>query len=254
MRMKCAPTLAIILCSLAISLPVSGQTVKIETIDGPPWGFLGTDGKPTGMMFEISNRIAQEAGLHYTNDLVPYARTAADIEYGTADFVLRFSNDQLLRGALQLATITSMPIIAVGPAGTRYKSLDDLHGKTVGIVRAGRYDDKFDNDSAIKKYDAKDYVQIVRMLVKNRLDAGVGSSVGLYYSAHVAGIRPQELGEPLVLGSRDFILHFSRKNANSETSKALKEAVDKLAKSGEIKKIIRKYLGDYSSDAESLSR
>lgn len=250
MRLKWNLTLSTLLCVMAAVMPVWGQTLKIETIDGPPWGFVGADGKPAGMMFEISNRIAEEAGLPYTNTLVPYARTAADITHGVADFILRFSNDELLLGAVQVATIVSMPIIAVGPAGTRYRSLEELHGKTVGIVRGGHYDDKFDNDVAIQKYGAKDYVQITKMLAHKRLDAGVGSNIGLYYSAHVAGIRPQELGEPLVLGRKDFILHFSKKNANPETTKALKSAVDKLIKRGEVKKIIRKYLGDYALDVE----
>lgn len=237
MRQKLLATLLFALTQAAMSAPL-----RIETIKGPPWGFTGSDGQPTGMMHEISNRIAQEAGLPYTNTLVPYARTAFDIESGKADFILRFGNEQMLRAAIPVATIVSMPVIAVGPSGTRYKSLAELHGKTVGVVRSSAYEEKFDADTSIKKYPVNDYVMMANMLAMRRLDAGVGASAGLYYGAYLAGVRPDQLGEPLVLGHNEFVLFFSKQTATPETLKALKTAVDKLSASGEIRSIVNKYV------------
>ena len=245
MRMNLGASLYGIVFSLVLALPAVGHTLKIDTIAVAPFGFTGADGKPTGMMYEIGNRIAEEAGFKHTNDIIPYARTIIDLESGAADFVLRFTNEQLPQIAVQVATVVTMPTIVVGLAGSRYKSLNDLHGKSVGQLRGGKFDDKFDADSAITKYEANDYIQIMRMLAAKRLDAGIGSSVGVYYSANSVGIKPEELGAPLVLSSKDFILHFSKKNADPKTTQALKAAVEKLNKQGEIKKIINKYMGDY---------
>ena len=229
----------------ALALAAHGAPLRIETIKGPPWGFTGSDGQPTGMMYEISNRIAQEAGLPYTNTLVPYARTAFDIESGKADFIVRFGNEQMLRAAIPVASVVSMPVIALGPSGTRYKALEDLHGKTVGVVRSSAYEVRFDADTAINKYPVNDYVMMANMLAMRRLDAGVGASAGLYYGAYQAGVRADQLGEPLVLGHNEFVLFFSRQNATPDTLQALKAAVDKLQASGEIRRIVNKYTSAY---------
>ena len=221
--------------------PAMAASLRIETINGPPWGFVGSDGQPTGMMYEISNRIAQEAGFSFTNSLVPYARTGFDIESGSADFILRFSSEHMTRGAIPVATIVTMPVILIGPKGTQYKSLEELRGKTVGVVRSSRYVEKFDSDDAIKKYAVNDYEKMTTILSMRSLDAGVGASAGLYYGAYMAGVPREQLGEPLVLGQNDFVLFFSKKTANPDTLKALKAAVDKLTASGEIRKIVNKY-------------
>lgn len=192
-------------------------------------------------MYEIGNRIAEEAGFSYTNALVPYPRTAVEIEHGSADFVLRFGNDQMARDAVPVAAVADMPIILIGPAGTRFDHLNDVRGKTVGTVRTSKYVEQFDLDTAIQKYAVKDYVVMTRMLVLRRLDAGVGSSVGLFYGAYTAGVKPEELGIPLVLGRNEFILFFSKKTAKPETIAKLKEAVGKLIASGEITQIIDRY-------------
>lgn len=227
---------------LLIGASAESTPLRIITIHGPPWGFIDGDGKPTGMMYEISNRIAETAGLPYTNALIPYARTAVEIESGRADFVLRFGNAHLDRAAIAVVPIITMPIVLVGPRGVHYRSLEELHGKSVGVVRTSKYVDAFDSDTAIDKYPVNDYLIMARMIATGRLDAGVGSSAGLYYGAFLAGIKPEQLGAPLVLGENQFILYFSIKNAKPETVKALRNAVNTLCRNGEIRNIVHKYL------------
>ena len=60
-----------VVMALALVLPASGKALRIETIASVPFGFIDTDGNPTGIMYEISNRIAEEAGLPYTNKIIP---------------------------------------------------------------------------------------------------------------------------------------------------------------------------------------
>lgn len=226
---------------ICLSAPLRAEPLRIETILGPPWGFIDSDGRASGMMYEIGNRIAEVAGLDYTNALVPYPRTATDMESGIADVVLRFGNEHLARVAVPVGVVVSMPVILVGPKGANYKQLSELHGKTVGVVRTSSYTAQFDADSLINKYAVNDYVTMARMLSMRRLDAGVGSSVGFFYGAYLAGVKKEELGQPLVLGSNDFILFLSRRSARPETMRALKEAIQKLTASGEIKAIMNKY-------------
>lgn len=245
-EMKVVSLLAIVATLLALPCLAIGAPLRIATILGAPWGFIGSDGQPTGMMYEIGNRIAEVAGLRYTNSLVPYPRTAADIENGIADVTIRFGNDQMTRGAVPVDVVVSMPIIVVGPSGKNYSKLSELHGKTVGVVRTSKYVEQFDTDNAIQKYPVNDYVTMAKMLAMRRLDAGIGSSLGLSYGAYLAGVKPQDIGVPLVLGSNDLILFVSKKTAQPETTRALKEALKKLSASGEIRQIMSKYSKSFS--------
>jgi len=237
--------------ALFLSGPVISQSLKIETIPGAPWGFIGDNGKVTGMMYEIGNRIAEEAGFNYTNLVVPYARTAIDVESGRADFVLRFPNDQLMRVALPVAKIVTMPIAVLGPSGTQYHSLSELSGQRIGYIRTSKLVEQFDSNTTMYKYEVNDYEQMAKMLAAGRLDAGIGSISGLYYGTYMAGVRPEQLGVPLIVGYNDFVLFFSRKTARPETITALKNAVKKLTASGETHQIVNKYNSKFSINLPS---
>jgi ABC-type amino acid transport substrate-binding protein len=245
-------TLSLWLLALTLAAPCAfGKEIHIATIDSAPFGFRGADGKPTGMIYEISNLIAEEAGFTYTNEILPYPRTVHAVGSGEADFVIRYGNAELENVAIQVARVLSLPTIVVGHPSAKFESLNDLHGKTVGIPRGGRFDDAFEADTAILKYPVADYAQTVKMLTAQRIDAGIGSSVGLYYNAHLLGIKKEQLGKPLVLSTQHFALHFSKKRENAETIAALRNAVARLDKRGEIKRIVNKYLSTFDWDLAS---
>jgi len=240
------------LLALTMAVPCAfAKELRIVTIDSAPFGFRTADGKPTGMIYEISNLIAEEAGFTYTNEILPYARTVHAVGSGDADFVIRYGNAELESVAVQVVRVLSLPTIVVGHPSAKFESLNDLHGKTVGIPRGGRFDDAFQADTAILKYPVADYAQTVKMLTARRLDAGIGSSVGLYYNAHLLGIKKEQLGKPLVLSTQHFELHFSKKREDPETIAALRSAVARLEKRNAIKAIVNKYLSSFDWDLAS---
>ncbi len=63
MEMKVVRLFAILATLLVLAGQALGAPLRIATILGAPWGFIGSDGQPTGMMYEIGNRIAEVAGL-----------------------------------------------------------------------------------------------------------------------------------------------------------------------------------------------
>jgi len=240
------------LLALTMAMPCAfAKELRIVTIDSAPFGFRTADGKPTGMIYEISNLIAEEAGFSHTNEILPYARTVHAVGSGDADFVIRYGNAELENVAIPVARVLSLPTIVVGHPSVKFESLKDLHGKTVGIPRGGRFDDAFEANTAILKYPVADYAQTIKMVTAQRIDAGIGSSVGLYYNAHLLGIKKEQLGKPLILSTQHFELHFSKKRENQETIAALKNAVARLEKRNEIKKIVNKYLSTFDWDLSS---
>lgn len=233
---------AVLLIAFFHPLPVMSKTLRIATIEVAPFGFFTADKKPTGMMYEIGNLIAEEAGMAYTNKILPYARTPHVVISGEADFVLRYTNELLSNETIQVVSVIPMRNIVVGVTGVEYSSFSDLHGKTVASVRGAVFDDDFTADTQIIKNNTSDYIQGLKMLFNKRLDGIVGSRVGIYYTANKMGYSPEQFGIPLVLNTRHFWLHFSKKNADEKTITKLKAATIRLQEKGLIKKIIDKYM------------
>ncbi|MBX9912598.1 MAG: transporter substrate-binding domain-containing protein [Pseudomonadaceae bacterium] len=222
------------------------RELRIDTIAVAPFGFYTAAGQPTGIMYELGNLIAREAGFSATNQIVPYAQTVIEVKHGAADFVLRYGNDELTEVAIQVASVLSLPTIVLGLPSAQFRSLEDLHGMTVGVLRGGRFDQRFEADIAIRKYPVLDYQQMVKMLMAKHLDAGIGSTVGIYYSASQLGLKQTQLGVPLVLSEQHFVLHFSRKTADDATIAALQTAVERLKQRNAIAPLVDKYLRDFS--------
>ena len=232
--------------AVLFAIPVAvAKNLRIVTIEVAPFGFVGENGKPTGMMYEIGNLIATEAGFTYSNQLVPYARSAHAVVHGDADFVLRYSSAELIASATQVVGVLSLPTIVLGKAPAKFESLADLRGKTVGNPRGGRFDPAFEADTAILKHQVSDYSQMLKMLMNGRLDAGIGSAIGLYYNAQRLGLHSDQLGKPLVLSTQTFELHYSKKTADNETLTALRDAVARLKARQAIRKIVDQYLDTF---------
>lgn len=142
--------------------------------------------------------------------------------------MLRYRSAELAEGAIPVAGVLSLPTIVVGKPELKLRTLANLRGKWVGMPRGGRFDDAFDAESEIQKYQVSDYSQMLKMLMNDRIDAALGSSIGLFYNAYLLGIKKEQLGKPLVLSTQTFELHFSKKTADDETIAALKVAVARL--------------------------
>ncbi len=245
---------ALLIVLLSLALPGSGafaKNLRIVTIESAPFGFVGDDGQSTGMMYEISNLIAQEAGFTYSNTIFPYARTAKEVSNGRADFVVRYGDPELTSNAVQVARVLSLPTIVVSKPSLELRTLKDLHGKTVAHPRGGWFDDNFERDTAIRTFQTNDYSISLKMLMADRVDAAIGSSVGIYYNAHLLGLNKNQLGRPLVLGAQHFELHFSKQTADDATISALRDAVARLNQRNEIKKIVNKYMRTFDWDLVS---
>lgn len=233
---------------LLVCLPIYAETLHIQTIEVAPFGMKDKDDQASGMMFEISNKIAQEAGFKFSNKVVPYARTILELQQGNADFVLRYSNEKLPQVAIPVASVISMQTIVLSNSMTTFDSIKSLHGKKIGVVRGGKFDDKFDKDKNIIKTPVSDYQQMLKMLITGRLDGAIGSNVGLYYNAKELGISPDYFSKPLQLNHKHFILHYSKKTATNKTTSKLKKSIKKLKEKHIFKSIVDKYMGDFIWD------
>ena len=218
-----------------------GKELKIESLDIFPFGYVDSNGAPTGLIYDISNQIAKTAGYKYQNILIPYPRLIKDLKSGAADFSIRYTNDELKTISFPRDEIIGFQTIIVGLKDTRFTKLEDLHGKTVGTIRTAHFDDQFSSNQKIKKIDFIDYDHSIKMLMKKRLDAVIGSEIGLNLAFIKNNVPANALGEPLRLQKKFFIIHYSKKTYSEKVAKDLTKAINKLKASGEFEKIVKLY-------------
>ncbi|MEA9358433.1 transporter substrate-binding domain-containing protein [Bacteriovorax sp. PP10] len=220
---------------------LNAKELQIETSEIYPFGHIDEKGNNAGLIYEISNRIAENAGFTYKNKIIPFPRTILDLKNGNADFVIRYTNEEMLKVAIQVAPTVGFSTIILSNFGVNYKSLDDLHGKTVGVIRGGVFDDRFFADNLIIKFEVRDYEQMFSMLLAKRIDAAIGIDIGLYSTARKLKISKSLLGTPLYLQKKYFILNYSKKNVDEKTIKILKQTINKMREKGDFERIEKKY-------------
>lgn len=221
----------------------ASEPLRIVTPDMPPFGFVAEDGQKTGMLYEMGNQIAQESGFSYENRIVPFARLIEDLTTGRADMGIFLHSKENEKSAVKVANIFTLKNIIIGLKGTAFKSLNDLHGKTVATVRGAIYDEAFTADTAILKYETNNYQQSLRMLVHKRLDAVIGPEIGLMFTAKMSEYPGESFGEPFVINTKEAWLQFSIKTAeeNKDKIEALKAAAEKLLQNGTVSAVMNEY-------------
>lgn len=232
---------AIILCFLVTAAPAIAQTLRIDTINIPPYGFTDATGKPTGAWYEIGNRIAEEAGLTYTNTIVPFARAAMEMKNGSADMVIRYGSGDILDYATPVDTVVNLPIILFSNVKDSYSALSAMHGKTVGELRGANVLESL--DTQVIRYDNNDYASMLKMVKAGRLDGVIGFAPGFVYTIKSENLSTTAFGKPVKVGEKPVSLFVSKKMAHPGMQAKLQAALQKLKTQGVIQRIFDKYCG-----------
>lgn len=241
-------------CALAAAPPSrAAEALRIETIQSAPFGLVDA-GVSSGMMYEIGNLIAERAGLSAVNHVVPYARTVVSLRNGSADMVVRFSNDELAEVAVQVARVLPMQTVVLSLPGSKVERLADLAGTTVAVARSAPLDPRLEAVPGIRFERVQNNEMLVRMVAAGRVKAAFGSRLGLLGAARHVGVAPDRFAPPLVVGSQDFWLHVSRKSATPELIDALRRGLESAQRDGSIEQIRRRYEAELLGGGEDPAR
>ena len=222
----------------------SSEPLRIDTIRVAPFGFVTDDGTSTGFLYELSNRLAEEAGLSSTNQIVPFATMLNRLKEGNSDVSLFFrsaTNDPLV---VPVSSLLSLTNVIRGRKGSTFDSLDSLHGKTVARVRGARYDEAFNQDAAISKRDSQNYQESIQLLREHRVDAVILPDIGFLYTIKRLGYPLEEFGEPFILNSDELWIQYSKVSADADRIAALKAAAEGLLQDGSVQMLLKKYVAE----------
>lgn len=221
--------------------------LRIETIQSEPFGRIGAQG-PSGLMYDIGLLIAQRAGLAAENQVVPYARTVLSLQKGTADMVLRFTNEELKAVAHQVAPVLPLPTVVISRREAPVQRLEELPGLSLAVPRSFPVPERLTALPGLRLQWVNNNEHAVQMLMGQRVDAAYGSNLGLFGAARGLGLRMQAFARPVVVERQTFWLHLARSTATPALIERLAKAVESLHRDGSITRLYQRALEEFGDD------
>ncbi|UTA49109.1 transporter substrate-binding domain-containing protein [Simiduia sp. 21SJ11W-1] len=165
--------------------------LQLATASVAPWGLVGEQGEPAGLLVQFQRELAARAGLAVQNKLAPYPRVIHDLASGKVDLAVMFVSPQAQQVGRSLGQVVDMSVVALVPAAAPdYGALEDFKGLRVGYVRGSKYGPAFDNNPDFERVGVLSASQGLLMLSKGRLDALVATEQALAY-----GLIQESVGE-----------------------------------------------------------
>lgn len=177
-----------------------GKLRVVCILSTPPFGMTNAQGEPEGFDVDIAHLLGESLGVEVEIiDSVEAANRVPYITTGKADVCIATLGATLERA--QVISFTDPYIrdgqVIVAPSGSNIKTLDDLKGLTVGLVRGGPQDiiaETYLQQSEIMRYGS--VADTFTALKQNKVDAVVeGKSISDYQVSQSSG-EIEVVGEP----------------------------------------------------------
>jgi len=215
--------------------------ISFLTMDQMPYGYTSNIGESTGVLYDILSEIVLLADINSENVITPSKRIYSLINSNKKICMLAADTPLIIDKLDSIEPINYFLQAGVLPkAGivlSDYSSLKDI---TIAVPRGINVDDKFHDDKDLIKVFPSQYLNAIKMLKINRVDAVVGAISTLKFIAKLEGMKGKELGEPLIFSQYNVHL-FCSNNISKKMRNKLKQAVITLKGKGKITEILNNY-------------
>jgi len=162
---------------------------------------------------ELLTMILTKSNINFNLVNYPYARILHSLETGTLDSALIFKNKSISQSVEYLGPVSKSEVIILSSAQTSINSYHDLSKlRAIAVIRNAHFIDKFDNDKTLNKVNVDSYRQAMTMLKFNRVDAIIGSRIGLEYAMQQLSVEQELLNNAFTLGTKEWWLHISKQS------------------------------------------
>jgi len=192
-----------------------------------PFSFFNGFGNCEGTTVKLLKNLTANVPVKVKFVSLPYARLLHSLVNGEVDAALIFKNHSIKNDVDYVGPVSKSKVVVLSSADKPIKKYADLYQlKMIAVIRNASFSPQFDNDIALNKFSVNSYAQAVKMLQSNRVDAVVGSLVGLEYALIQQNISSSYLKQAYLLGEKEWWLHVSKKskyrNLQPELEKAIK--------------------------------
>lgn len=219
--------------------PAALASLRIATMDLPPYGWIDQSGHPQGALYELCDEIGRRCGLPFVNRIQPFARMLESLKEGSIDALSSQAHQQALDAGEKLAVMYLVNVIVATKKDSGIHSLDDLKGKKFVFHRGASYK-QLDGIPSEVQY-VSSYEQAVDMLYSRPVHAAVFSEPAYYYFMQKAKRSSGDFGKVLYLERNKEQWMFVRRGMPSETRDRLKTVVEQLRQEDAFDKLMVKY-------------
>ncbi|HYG59417.1 MAG TPA: basic amino acid ABC transporter substrate-binding protein [Symbiobacteriaceae bacterium] len=224
-------------------IKAAGKIIMGTSADYPPYEFHKTvDGKDTitGWEVEMAELIAKELGVKLEIKEAGFDNLIPELMAKKVDFVISaMTITEKRKGSVDFSEPYwqgGQVILTTKEKAAAIKSAADLNGKTVGVQLGTTGEEEAKKIEGAKLKQVEKFEAAILDLLSGKVDAVVaGYTVGKNYEKNDA--RLAVIGEPLV--SEENGVAFRK--GDKELVDAVNAALAKLAKNGDIEKLVAKY-------------
>lgn len=226
--------------------PAIQKTLRVAIFLEPPFA-LKKDGQYIGEYPDIARLLAKSINykIHWVE--CPVARCFALLKVGRADMIIGVKQtkprEQYLAYIQPAYFMQHVPINFFINSSkkviiNRYADLQQLN---IGVLRGSSYFEPFDHDNSLHKTEVTTTTQLVKMLVKNRIDTFVEREESLSklssYQQHKDKLKTANFRIKLAMAT---FVAISKKSPIFKKKRILEHNLQKFLTSGEIDKLIIK--------------
>lgn len=244
---KCAYGFAgVIACLLIATIAVAQPdpqhhtTLKLVTMDLPPYGWVDEQGKPHGIIYELTEEIGKRSGLAYTHKIRPFSRMLLELKYGKVDLLSSLAHEETLSSGEKLAIQFHIDVIAGTKKGSDIQHINDFQGKDMAYPNSAFYPQL---EGIPKKISyAKGYKQVLKMLHQRpNIQGAVFSEPAYYYWMQDANLSPDDFGRVITIEADKPQWIFVRKGLPEQLRVKLNRVVEDIYNEGMYEALLVKY-------------
>ncbi|WP_246399175.1 transporter substrate-binding domain-containing protein [Geomonas silvestris] len=209
----------------------------------PPYEFLDKQGNPAGFNVELTRAIAEVMGLDVDIRLGPWSEMREGLDNGKIDIVqgMAYSSERTQEVDFSTPHALLYQSIWIRRDDRRIRSLEDLHGKTVIVMRNSIMQDfmaKFDPSAKLVLTDT--LADALKLLNDGRHDCALVSKLtGKYLEKELGLKRIIPVAQPIITQSYGYAV----RKGNLELLDKFNEGLAVLKRSGQYQEIRGRWLG-----------
>ncbi len=204
----------------------------------PPYSILSEGKPPAGINVIAMKLIAERLNMRLKFFECPFARCMVLLERGAVDVFIGLTYSDARAEFLHFIE----PSVADGSVQTFYarkgsetsiNSFADLNGQIIGLTRFSLYFPEFDDATSFTKVPANSHLQLINLLLNERIDAFIGSEQRLNYLLQEQGLTDTILQQNYtVRDDRKVYLALSKRSEHSGLEESFSKALRLIKSKG----------------------
>jgi polar amino acid transport system substrate-binding protein len=219
-------TLAYATLFFSHSLQAVDAKIKVSVPSFAPFNTFIENSRCSGASVMAVQKITENIDIELEFLAYPYARILYSLKTAELDLALVFKNTSIEKDTDYIGPVSYSKIVVVSQADNIINSYADLYKlNNIAVIRNAQFEENFDQDEKLNKAHVDSYQQAVSMLKHGRVDAVIGSLIGIEYALRQQSMSNDVLSKAYHLGTKEWGLHLSKKSKHIKLKKLLIKAV-----------------------------